>query len=171
MFTIDAHYAPMESTQRPDGQRDRRRAPRAVLRLNASIREPGRSRTGVRIIDMSTHGCQIEATAAAAPGTWMLLSIAGIETQYCRIVWRINEFAGLEFATPISEAVLERLLQDHKMGEASIRELRDIANRTHSLVAKHGAGDAETLAELSRNCALDAAIEGFRLTDSPARRR
>ena len=161
----------MDKTQKSDGQRDRRRAPRAVLRLSASIREPGRSRTGVRIIDMSTHGCQIEATAGASPDTWVLLSIAGFETQYCRIVWRLNEFAGLEFATPIAEPVLERFLQDHEMGEASIRELRVIANRTHSLVATHGASDAETLAELSRNCALDAVIEGFRLTDTPEPRR
>lgn len=157
----------MDKNQRPDGQRDRRRAPRASLRLSASIREPGRSRTGVRIIDMSTHGCQIEATAAGAPETWVLLSIAGIETQYCRIVWRINEFAGLEFATPIAEPVLERLLQDHQMGEASIRELRDIANRTHSLVAKHDPSEAERLAKLSRDCALDAVLGGLKLTDSP----
>ena len=120
---------------------------------------------------MSTHGCQIEATAAGSPDTWVLLSIAGIDTQYCRIVWRINEFAGLEFATPIAAPVLERLLQDHKMGEASIRELRDIANRTHSLVAKHNEADGKTLAELSRNCALDAVIEGLKLTDSPTPRR
>lgn len=175
LFTISAHHCRMNKTHpaagQPDAQRDRRRAPRAVLRLSASIREPGRSRTGVRIIDMSTHGCQIEATASASPDTWVLLSIAGIETQYCRIVWRINEFAGLEFASPIAEPVLERLLQDHQMGEASIRELRDIANRTHNLVAKHGASDAETLAKLSRNCALDAVIGGLKLTDSPTPRR
>ena len=104
-------------------QPDRRRAPRAALRLSATIREPGRSRTGVRIIDMSTHGCQIEATASASPDAWVLLSIAGIETQYCRIVWRINEFAGLEFASPIAEAVLQRLLQDQQLGEASIKRI------------------------------------------------
>ncbi|HEV2044488.1 MAG TPA: PilZ domain-containing protein [Sphingomicrobium sp.] len=155
----------MNSTPRPEGQPDRRRAPRASLRLSASIREPGRGRTGVRIIDLSTHGCQIEATAGATADTWVLLSIAGIETQYCRIVWRINEFAGLEFATPIAEPVLERLLQDHQLSESSIKELRDIAERTHNLSAKHGLADAQTLADLSRSCALDAVVEGFRLTD------
>lgn len=160
----------MDSTPRTDDQSERRRAPRAALRLTASIREPGRSRTGVRIIDISTHGCQIEATTGASADNWILLSIAGIETQYCRIVWRINEFAGLEFATPIAEPVLERLLQDHRLTESSIKELRDIANRTHSLSAKHGEADAQTLANLSRNCALDAVIEGLRLTDSPAPR-
>lgn len=160
----------MDSTPRTDDQSERRRAPRAALRLTASIREPGRSRTGVRIIDISTHGCQLEATTGASADNWVLLSIAGIETQYCRIVWRINEFAGLEFATPIAEPVLERLLQDHRLTESSIKELRDIANRTHSLSAKHGEADAQTLANLSRNCALDAVIEGLRLTDSPAPR-
>ena len=156
----------MESTPRPPVQPDRRRAPRAVLRLSASIREPGRGRTGVRIIDLSTHGCQIEATTGATADVWVLLSIAGIDTQYCRIVWRINEFAGLEFATPIAEAVLERLLQDHQLSESSLKELRDIAERTHNLSAKHGEADAQTLADLSRRCALDAVVEGFRLTDS-----
>lgn len=155
----------MDTTPRLDSQLDRRKAPRAALRLSASIREPGRGRTGVRIIDFSTHGCQIEATSAASADTWVLLSIAGIETQYCRIVWRINEFAGLEFATPIAEPVLERLLQDHQLSESSIKELRDIAERTHNLSAKHKAADAQTLADLSRRCALDAVVEGFRLTD------
>lgn len=159
----------MDSTPRPDAQPERRRAPRAALRLSASIREPGRSRTGVRIIDISTHGCQIEATSGASAETWVLLSIAGIETQYSRIVWRINEFAGLEFATPIAEPVLERLLQDHQLSESSIKELRDIANRTHSLSTKHGEADAQTLADLSRSCALDAVVEGFRLTDGNRR--
>jgi hypothetical protein len=161
----------MKSSNRLDRQPERRRAPRIALRLSASIREPGRSRTGVRIIDMSTHGCQIEATSGASADTWVLLSIAGIDTQYCRIAWRINEFAGLEFATPIAQPVLDRLLQDQQLSETSIRELRDIANRTHSLSAKHGEADARTLSDLSRNCALDAVIEGFRLTDDGAPRR
>ncbi len=100
-----------------------------------------------------------------------MLSIAGIESQYCRIAWRINEFAGLEFTTPIAQAVLDRLLADQQLSETSIGELRAIANRTHSLSAKHGEADARTLADLSRNCALDAVIEGLRLTDGAASHR
>ena len=73
------------------------------MRLNATIREPGRSRVGVRVIDMSTHGCRIESTSGTSPDTWVLLSIAGLETQYCRVAWACHEFAGLEFATPLSE--------------------------------------------------------------------
>lgn len=155
-----------ESVKRPDGQPERRRAERAALRLNATIREPGRSRVQVRVIDISTHGCRIEATTGPSPDTWVLLSIAGLETQYCRVVWQFHEFAGLEFATPIAEPVLERLLQDQQqLSETTIKELRDIANRTHRLSAKQSKDDAETLAELSRKCAVEAVVEGFRLAD------
>ena len=156
----------MDSATRPDGQPERRRAPRAALRLSATIREPGRSRTGVRVIDISTHGCRIEATSGPSPDCWVLLSIAGLDTQYCCVVWQFHEFAGLEFATPITELVLERLLQDQQSSEASVKELRDIANRTHSLSVKNADRDTGSLAELSRKCAVDAVIEGLRLGDS-----
>ncbi|HEU0310626.1 MAG TPA: PilZ domain-containing protein [Sphingomicrobium sp.] len=154
-----------DSDKRPEGEPERRRAPRAALRLNASIREPGRSRVGVRVIDISTHGCRIEATSGAAPEAWVLLSIAGLESQYCRIVWRAHEFAGLEFASPISEAVLDRLLQD-QLSEESVKELRDIAKRTHRLATTQSNSEIETLGDLSRKCAVDAVVEGLRLSDA-----
>ena len=151
----------------PDGQADRRRAPRAGLRLNATIREPGRSRTGVKVIDISTHGCRIEAQSAASADTWIMLSIAGIETQYCRIVWRAHEFAGLEFANPLAEPVLERLLQDQsQISEQTIGELRDIANRMHRLGTSQSSKDSETLVDLSSKCAVDAVVEALKLGEA-----
>ena len=157
-----------KSDKRPEVEPDRRRAPRAALRLSATIREPGRSRVGVRIIDMSTHGCRIEATSGAPAEAWVLLSVAGLESQYCRIVWRAHEFAGLEFASPIAEAVLDRLLQDQEqLSERTVTELRSIANRTHRLATTGPTGeDSETLVELSHKCAVDAVVEGLRLGDA-----
>jgi hypothetical protein len=135
--------------------------------LSASIREPGRSRVGVRVIDMSTHGCRIEATSGAPAEAWVLLSVAGLESQYCRIVWRAHEFAGLEFASPIAEAVLDRLLQDQKqVSETTIGELRAIANRAHRLATVESSGGSETLVELSHKCAVDAVVEGLRLSNA-----
>ena len=87
----------------PFHEPDRRRAERAALRLNATMREAGRGRVTARVIDISTHGCRIEAGSGASVETWLWLSIAGLETQYCRVVWRCQEFAGLEFATPDKE--------------------------------------------------------------------
>lgn len=157
-----------DSDERPADEPERRRAPRAALRLSATIREPGRSRVGVRIIDMSTHGCRIEASSGAPAEAWVLLSVAGLESQYCRIVWRAHEFAGLEFASPIAEAVLDRLLQDQEqLTESTVSELRSIANRTHRLATSESTGDdSKTLVELSHKCAVDAVVEGLRLGDA-----
>ncbi|HLO19080.1 MAG TPA: PilZ domain-containing protein [Sphingomicrobium sp.] len=159
-----------DSDVRPDGQPERRRAPRTALRLNASIREPGRSRSGARVIDISVHGCRIESLPGATVDSWVLLTIAGLESQYCRVVWACHEFAGVEFATPLAEAVLDRLLQDQShLSEAAIGELRSIATRAHRLSTQEE-GERRTLAELSRKCAVDAVVEGLRLSEAKQRR-
>ena len=156
-----------EIATQPADQEDRRRANRATLRLSATMREAGRGRVGVRVIDMSTHGCRVEAASGASAETWVWLSIAGLETQYCRVVWRCQEFAGLEFATPLADAVFERLLQgQNQLSENTISELRDIANRTHRLASKENNAETETLGELSRKCAVEAVVEGLRLSEA-----
>jgi hypothetical protein len=133
------------------------------------MREAGRSRVQARLIDISTHGCRIECASGASSDTWVWLSIAGLETQYCRVVWRHQEFAGLEFVTPLAEPVLERLLSDqHQLSETTINELRDIASRTYRLANKDKNTDAELLAELSDKCAVEAVIEGLRLGEAEA---
>jgi hypothetical protein len=160
-----------DSDIRTDGQPERRRAPRTALRLNATIREPGRSRMGARVIDISIRGCRIEALPGANVDTYILLSIAGLETQYCRVVWSCHEFAGVEFAAPLSEAVLDRLLQEHgQLSEAAIGELRSIATRAHRLSTQE-TGERRTLAELSRKCAVDAVVEGLRLGEAKQSKR
>lgn len=149
--------------QLAEPEHERRRANRAALRLSATMREAGRSRVQARLIDISTHGCRVECASGASAETWIWLSIAGLETQYCRVVWRHQEFAGLEFVTPLAEPVLERLLSDQQhLSEASVNELRDIASRTHRLANKDNT-DAELLAELSDRCAVEAVIEGLKL--------
>lgn len=159
-----------DSAKRPDGLPERRRANRAALRLNATVRVASRSRVQARLLDISTHGCRVQCTAPSDPDSWLWLSIAGLETQYCRVVWRCEEFAGLEFAQPIAEAVLDRLLASHEqLTESTIKELRDIAGRTHWLAARAGDSDIHRLAEISRECAVDAVVEGLRLTESKRR--
>lgn len=156
-----------KSAEQPQSAPERRRAPRAGLRLNATIREPGRSRVGARVIDISTHGCRIEVQSGASTDRWLLLSIAGVETQYCRVVWNCNEFAGLEFATPLTEPVLDRLLHGQNgLSEANIGELRDIANRMHRLATTQSTGKEAELVEMSHKCAVDAVVEGLRLSEA-----
>src|SRR5205085_2571430 len=125
---------------RPDGQPERRRADRAALRLNATMRAGGgKSRIQVRLIDISTHGCRIDCTSTVEQDSWIWLSVAGLETQYCRVAWQCQEFVGLEFATPLAETVLDRLLQNQQsLPETTIKELREISARTHWLATKGG---------------------------------
>src|SRR5438105_3715901 len=143
---------------------DRRSVERIALRLTATMRDGTRSRVKVRVIDMSTRGCRIECSSTLTDDSWIWLSIAGLETQYCRVVWHCQEFIGLEFEKPLAEAVFERLLHDQdQLPEAAISELRNIASRTHSLARQAGDADIAILAELSRKCAVDAVVEGLRL--------
>ncbi|MEA3059539.1 MAG: hypothetical protein QOE50_951 [Sphingomonadales bacterium] len=144
-------------------QPERRRVERIALRLTATMRDGTRSRVKVRVIDMSTRGCRIECSSTLTENSWIWLSIAGLETQFCRVVWHCQEFVGLEFEKPLADAVLERLLADHQvLPEAAIKDLRDIASRTHWLARKAEDSDIAILAELSRRCAVDAVVEGLR---------
>jgi hypothetical protein len=108
---------------------------------------------------------------SVAVDTWILLSIVGLETQYSRVAWSCHEFAGVEFATPIAEAVLDRLLQEHgALSETAIGELRSIANRAHRLSTQEDS-ERRTLAELSRKCAVDAVVGGLRLSEPKQAKR
>jgi PilZ domain len=151
-------------------QPDRRRASRSALRLTATIRDGGKSRVKARVIDMSTHGCRVECTSVLADDSWIWLSIAGLETQYCRVVWHCQEFVGLEFATPLSDVVFERLVQDQaQLPETTIKDLRSIASRAYWLARQAGDDDIAILAELSRKCAVDAVVEGLRRGEKDSR--
>ena len=159
--------------QQTDIEPDRRRADRTALRLTATMRDGAKSRVKARVIDISTHGCRIECTSAVAEESWIWLSIAGLETQSCRVVWKAHEFVGLEFAKPLAEAVFDKLVADHQqLPEAAINDLRKIASRTHWLARQAGDDEIHALAELSRKCAVDAVVEGLRLApkDPPAKR-
>lgn len=148
-------------------QEERRRAARTALHLEATMRD-GTRKASARVIDMSTHGCRVECSTIVADDSRVWLGIAGLENQRCRVAWHCEEFVGLEFETPLSEAVFERLLQgQQQLPEAAIRDLRSIASRTHWLARRAGDGDIAMLADISRQCAENAVVEGLRLSKSP----
>lgn len=156
-----------ETAKRPTVQTDRRRAGRAALSLSATMREGSRSKVQVRIIDISTHGCRIECTSAVSVDATVWLTIPGLENQYCRVVWHCQEFVGIEFEKPLAQAVFDRLIaSQERLPEKTIGELRDIANRAHWLATNADIDDIHILAELSRKCAVDAVVEGFRLSEA-----
>jgi hypothetical protein len=144
-------------------EQDRRRVERLALRLTATLRDGRNSRVRARVIDMSTHGCRIECTTPVEEDSWVWLSIAGLDNQYCRVVWSCQEFIGLEFERPVSEAVFEKLLADQgQLPETAIKELRSIASRTHWLARSATDEQISILADLSRKCAVDSFVEALR---------
>lgn len=151
---------------------ERRREERLALRLTATMRDGTRSRVKVRVIDMSTRGCRIECTTNVEDGSWIWLGIAGLENQFCRVIWHHQEFVGLEFEKPLSDAVFERLLAEQgRLPETTIKDLRNIASRTHWLARQASDSDIAILADLSRKCAVDAVVEGLRRSDDRVKRR
>lgn len=150
-----------------DGQPERRRANRAALNLSATLREGSRSKVQARLMDISTHGCRVECTTPVSDDSCVWLNIAGLEAQYCRVVWHCQEFVGLEFEKPLAQGVLDRLLSNNQqLTEKAIKDLRGIAARSHWLARQAGDQDIHILAEMSREAAVDAVLGGFRLTKS-----
>jgi hypothetical protein len=149
----------------PAASSERRRGRRVALALSATVREQRKSRVVVQIIDMSSFGCRVELPCGALTEPWIWLSITGLETQYCRVAWQENDFAGLEFVTPLRDAALENLMAPHKkVSERIVIRLREIATRTSRLASlANGPERAQPLLEFSRECAESAAIHGLQL--------
>jgi hypothetical protein len=144
-----------------EGQ-ERRRAARSALHLDATMRD-GSRKAPARVIDMSTHGCRIACSSVVTDGHLVWLGLPGLESQHCRVAWHCEEFIGLAFETPLNEAVFERLLQDQRqLPETEIKELRSIASRTNWLARQAGDEDIAILADISRQCAENAVVEGLR---------
>lgn len=141
---------------------ERRRAARIALHIGATLRD-GSRKAPARVIDMSTGGCRVECSTVVAADSMVSLAIEGLQSQRCRVAWHCEEFIGLEFETPLSEPVFERLIQgQQQLPEAAIRDLRSIASRTSWLARKAGDEDIAILADISRQCAENAVIEGLR---------
>jgi len=68
------------------GHVERRRAGRAALHLNATMRD-GTRKAPARVIDMSTHGCRIECSTIVSDDSKVWLGIEGLANQHCRVVW------------------------------------------------------------------------------------
>ena len=147
----------------PFQQPERRRAARTALHLHATMRD-GSRKAEARVIDMSTHGCRIACSTVVADDHWVWLNLPGLEGQRARVAWHCEEFIGLEFETPLNEAVFERLVEQHRhIPVKEIKELRSIASRTHWLARQAGDEDIAILADISRQCAENAVVEGLKL--------
>lgn len=137
-----------------DPDADLRKTRRFALNLPASLRERERPRSPVRVVDISTHGCRLELPYPLAVGSWVWLKLAALETQYARIAWSRDLFAGLEFARPLNEAVLNQLIsRSTRLTERDAARLREISARCEQLAqARDTQAEAAPLQALARDC-------------------
>jgi len=154
MVAVPAH--PMS----PDSPEDRRDRARFALKLAVSFRLPGQRRMPARLVDISSSGGRIVVNCALPAGRSLWLTIGGLEPQYCHIVWAHDRFAGLRFAVPLAEEVVERLIADHRtLTERDTAELRALSLRCSELARGAGASEGAALHALARDC--DATIADF----------
>jgi hypothetical protein len=129
-----------------DETTDNRRAPRFVTSLPVFLRASGRPRAPVRIVDLSIHGCRVdEAWGLILDGT-VWLTLGRLQAVEARAVWTHYSFAGLEFAVPLNQAVLDDLLAG--AAQPPEAELAETSRRCESLAA--GAFREDTALQLLR---------------------
>jgi hypothetical protein len=120
------------------------------------MRERGRGRFPVTLIDLSVCGCRVELPSSLPSDTWVWLNISGLETQYAKIVWCHDTFAGLEFAVPLSSMVVDTIVGRSLAGEHARATLKAIASRCHALSGRADPDVANELASVAIDCTVKA---------------
>jgi hypothetical protein len=154
----------IQTAQAPltDGHADRRRDERTMVQFSTTAREPGRDKVRVQIVDLSSNGCRIEMLCNGFSEQWVLLALPGIAPLYSRIVWQEQGFAGLEFSTPLSEAVFRGLVEQTRFIQDAISALRSTGNRARHIAKRTVESPGkQALLELSRDCFLAAIVNGL----------
>ena len=129
---------------------ERRGAARLAMSLAASLRERGRTPFRVDLVDLSTTGCRVEVACDVEPDSWVWLKLPGLEPRYSRVAWCKGGFAGIEFETPLHDAVIDCLAaMDHIPSDAELGQLKRIGERCRQIAARPPERtDEGTIAEL-----------------------
>lgn len=95
---------------RNSGIVEKRRAARAPLGIDASMRERGRTAFDVKVLTFSAFGCQIAGFYPAAADHQAWLKLPGLESQSVTVIWNNGQHIGVEFEYPLHPSVAERYL-------------------------------------------------------------
>ena len=89
---------------------EKRRAPRAPLGIDASMRERGRTAMDVKVLTFSSFGCQVSGYLPTTDDGQAWLKLPGLESQCVTVVWNSGTSLGLEFERPLHPSVAARYL-------------------------------------------------------------
>ena len=94
---------------RPSGE-ERRRSRRDEVAFLGRIAGP-QGRAPCRVVDLSAHGCHIQAADDLVAGAEMVLAMPGMIVRNVTIRWARARAAGCRFDHPLSGEELEILLE------------------------------------------------------------
>ncbi|HEY0411916.1 MAG TPA: PilZ domain-containing protein [Allosphingosinicella sp.] len=89
---------------------DRRQYVRRPVSLGAGLGGDGRPASSIVVVDLSTHGCGIEAMCHLEAGARVWLKLPGLESWAARVAWADGGRAGLAFDRPLHDSVVARYL-------------------------------------------------------------
>lgn len=97
-----AEIAPMSAwVQRGSG--------RLPVSFESQFGRDGLDRALCRVTDISPRGARLQTYSALRPDTLIWLSLPGLGHHVARVAWADDFSAGIEFRTPLSEALFEAL--------------------------------------------------------------
>ena len=88
----------------------RRTGARTVADAKLMLRRLGKSALEVRLVDISTGGCQLARPAGLNINDHVITRLPGLEPIGARVAWTESRRAGLHFDRPLHPAVFELLL-------------------------------------------------------------
>lgn len=95
---------------RNSGIVEKRRAPRAPLGIDASMRERGRTAFDVKVLTFSAFGCQVAGFLPTTSDGQAWLKLPGLESQAVTLIWNNGQCIGVEFERPLHPSVAARYL-------------------------------------------------------------
>lgn len=87
---------------------DRRQFVRQPVSIGAGLRADDRPSSSIIVVDLSTHGCGLEAGCHLEAGARVWLKLPGLESWPARVAWAQHGRAGLAFDRPLHESVVAR---------------------------------------------------------------
>jgi hypothetical protein len=93
---------------------DERRSERRQMDIAAFLQtQVHPAQVGVRVVDISTHGCLLAIPGGLPLGRYVTLTLPGLVSIEGWIAWSKNDQAGLDYARSLPPAVVERIISEH----------------------------------------------------------
>lgn len=106
-----ADSVPFAAEFEPAPKAGRRRAPRAPVEFDGTVKHGGMARALCRVADLSKHGARLIAYQEFEAGSrvWLTLPEEKPKPRLAVVRWARGYEAGCEFETPLDDATLEFL--------------------------------------------------------------